>query len=245
MSKSHQYNLLFRKSYQPATGVTYSVGVKDGGSADLAAYLTGSDIPQTLDQIGQLPDNGNVKVGNTILPNQDFKELLQEWLEHIQPFSVANEVAKLRKQLQLPVTHIEFDNRYTIGQMYLDDNLDYIKIYAQLYINKDHIGDVQYMSGHFGPMYGNDRAKRIDWAKITGIFYNEFLDLISKSEPLAATLEVRSFQSLFVKDAEGSVITLAFCNYVDDEWQINLSPPDSITRSINFSVAIAPPKPDF
>ncbi|HTE00773.1 MAG TPA: hypothetical protein VK668_15885 [Mucilaginibacter sp.] len=65
-------------------------------------------------------------------------------------FSLAHEVAKLRKILLLPITNIVFDDRYEYGKQYLDADMDYIRIYAKIYVNDDLIGTIPYMSDRWG-----------------------------------------------------------------------------------------------
>lgn len=246
MSKSHKYNLFFRKSQKAGGAIIYNAAAKEDGSADLATFLTQSDLSQTLQQIAELPDIGNVKVGETILPNADFKEILQEWLEYIHPFSIENEVRKLRKYTMLPITHVVFDERYQHGENYIDDNLDYIKILAKLYIAEHYIGEIQYMSSNFGPMYETQSIQQlVNWQKVVDLFHQEILAEVLKQEPRAALLAVQNYEILSVKNAEGTIIKNASFKYFDGRWNINVYSLYGELGRMSVSVELTPPNPDF
>jgi hypothetical protein len=153
------------------------------------------------------------------------------------------EVEKLRKMLRVPITNIEFDERYEYGKLYLDDQLALTIIYAKLYVHDELIGIIPYMSDKWGPMYDTSKQHELAWDKIYLQFQQVIFDKILEQEPLAVYAEIRDFRSLFVKDKNNIVIKVAFCNYIDDEWNIVVGGPNVERRKKVVTVFLQPPPP--
>lgn len=159
------------------------------------------------------------------------------------PFSLANEVKKLGEILLLPITHIEFDPRYEYGKLYLDDDLNLIIIYAKLYVNDDPIGSLPYRSDKWGPMYDTTKQVELAWDKIYQQFHQSIFSKILQQQKLVATVEIREYKSLNVKDKEGTIINIAHCNYNDNSWEVVLSDPNEKNIISYTTVIICSPPP--
>lgn len=159
----------------------------------------------------------------------------------IREFSLAYEVEKLKKMLTLPITNIVFDERYEYGKLYLNDDLTLTTIYAKLYVNDDLIGNIPYMSDRWGPGYDTGKQKELAWDKVYQQFQREIFDKIVQQEPLAATIEIKEFKSLYVKDKDGTVINTVFCNYINNEWRVFLEGPNPVEKRVEFTIVINPP----
>jgi len=109
MTKREQYNISFQKLITPSNAVMNRSSTQNEDYFDLAIHISDSDIYDTKSQIDELnkaqsgsyadglwgevlgsslyiyASNNTVEIGDgdTILPIQDFKELLQEWLAFI------------------------------------------------------------------------------------------------------------------------------------------------------------------
>jgi hypothetical protein len=160
-------------------------------------------------------------------------------------FSLEYEVSRLKKMLLLPITNIVFDDRYEYGKLYLDDNMDLIKMYAKLFVN-ELVGTIQYSSDRWGPMYYTDKTE-VEWDKIYRQYQHIILEKIYRQEPLAATAEVindESFYSLSVKDKNGIPIKIAYCDYLDDEWRVVIGGLDPDRKKVKLiTVKLYPPPP--
>jgi hypothetical protein len=161
----------------------------------------------------------------------------------IREFSLAYETDKLRKILMLPLTNVVFDDRYAYGKLYLDENNDFITIYAKLYVNDEMIGTVPYYSDKWGPMYFKNRLDESVWQKVYQLFQPVIFDQIFKQQPLAATADVKDYASLNVRDKEGTIINTAYCNYVDNDWKLLLTDPNAVLQSKVIHIGITPPPP--
>ena len=162
----------------------------------------------------------------------------------IREFSPEYEVNRLKKMLLLPITSIVFDDRYEYGKRYLDDNMDFIKMYAKLYINDELVGTIQYSSDKWGPMYYTDKTE-IDWDKIYHQYQDTILDKIYKQEPLATTVEIINDErahSLSIKDRNGIPIKIAYCDYLNEEWNVVVGGLNPITRVKLTTVKLYPPR---
>jgi hypothetical protein len=163
----------------------------------------------------------------------------------IRKFSLAYEVNKLKKILELPITNIVFDERYEYGKRYLDEGMNLITIYGRLYVNDDFIGTIPYMSDRWGPMYDTNKIKEEEfawWDKVYRQFQQVIFNKIFQQQPLAVTAEIKEYGQLYVKDENGSVINLAFCNYVDDEWNVIVT-GTNITQKVKVTrVILNPPR---
>ena len=156
-------------------------------------------------------------------------------------FSLAHEVNTLRKMLMLPVTHVVFDNRYQYGKMYMDESMNFIVFYATLYVNDEVIGNIPYMSAGFEPMYITDKQTDLAWDKIYRQYHTDIMGKIIQQEPLAAIGEIWRYKFLFIKDENGTVIRTAFCNYVNDEWEVVLDGPNPVDVVRTATVILASP----
>ena len=161
----------------------------------------------------------------------------------IRPFNLTYEINKLKKILLLPITNIVFDDRYEYGRRYLDDDMSLTKIYAKLYIDDDFIGTIPYMSDRWGPMYDNSALDDIAFDKIYELYQQIILDKIIEQEPYAATVELvkNNFEPLYIKDKNGTVINTAFCNYVDNDWNVALAGPNPVINTKITNVVLIPP----
>jgi hypothetical protein len=160
-------------------------------------------------------------------------------------FSPEYEVGRLKKMLLLPITNVVFDDRYEYGKQYLDDNMDFIKIYAKLYVNDELVGTIPYASDRWGPMYHTDKAE-VDWDKIYREYQQVILEKIFQQEPLAATAEIindPSFHSLSIKDKNNIPIKIAYCNYLDDEWNVVVGELNPVIKVKLTTVKLYPPPP--
>lgn len=264
---SHLYNLNFSKSWSEATGVTYQVSTDDVRWKGLALQLTKSCFEDTNTWIEMLnqasdaesaeqkwlevsnlalvinPNSDSVKVGDSLIPLDDLKELLQEWLMFIHPFNPQNEAANVSKYLTLPVTRIAFDDRFSLTKPYVDENWDFIKLRAELYYQQDIIGEIPYMISHFGPMYKTDVRELIDWEKIALLFNQELFQEIKKQQPAAVSAEGTSNGTLLVKDIEGKTIDIAYYHYINNRWQINFIGVNSELKTKIISVELKVPPP--
>ena len=264
---SHRLNLNFSKSWSAATGVTYQVSTEDERWTAIALHLTNSSFEETHNQIKLLnkksdaksagqqwrevlaptllinSDNNSVKVGNSIISVDDLKDLLQEWVSFTHPFSLENEAVKACRYFMLPVTQIIFDDRFPLNEPYVDENLDFIKLRAKLYFQQHYIGEIPYMISHFGPMYDTGEHELIDWKGITSLFNQVLFEEILKQEPAAGSIESNSYSTLLVKDQEGKTINIAFCHYINNQWQINLTDLNSELKNISVSVKLKAPSP--
>ena len=264
---SHRFNLNFSKSWTEATGVTYHVNTENNRWTAIALHLTNSSFENTHSQIEILnqksdaksvrqqwrevsastllinPDNNSVNVGNSIISVDDLKDLLQEWVSFTHPFSLENEAAKVSMYLMLPVTQIIFDDRFSLDEPYVDENWDFIKLRAKLYFQQHYIGEIPYMIGHFGPMYDTGEHELIDWGGIASLFNKELFEEIFKQEPAAGSVESSSYSKLLVKDQEGKTISIAYCHYINNQWQINLTELNSELKAKNVSVKLKVPPP--
>ena len=163
----------------------------------------------------------------------------------IREFSLDYEVGRLRKMLRLPITNVVFDDRYEYGKQYLDDNWDFIKIYAKLFVNDELVGTIPYASDRWGPMYHTDKVE-VDWDNIYRQYRQIILEKIYQQEPLADTVEVinnKSFYSLSVKDRNSIPIKRAYCNYDNDEWNVVVGGLDPVEKVILTRVTLHPPPP--
>lgn len=264
---SHQFNLNFSKSWSEDKGVTYHVSTEDDRWKELALHLTNSsfentysllevlnqtvDFRSTEEQWRELPgsgvlissDSNSAKFGTSTVSVDELRDLLGEWLSFTHPFSVENEVAKVSKYLMLPITQIIFDNRFSLSEPYVDENWNFIKLEAKLYIQQNYIGKIPYMIGNFGPMYDAGERELIDWERIAGLFKLELSAGILKQEPAVGSIESKSYGMLLVKDRNGKAINLACCQYIDNQWQINLIGLDSELKTKSVSVMLKVPLP--
>jgi hypothetical protein len=113
MTKREQYNIIFSKIIESDGDVNYLTTTTTEDYFDLAGHLRFSDIDNSKDQLltinAVLADGGDdidglwgevlgsalyihgsnntveIGDGDTIIPIQDFKELLEEWLDFITP----------------------------------------------------------------------------------------------------------------------------------------------------------------
>lgn len=161
----------------------------------------------------------------------------------IRPFSLAREVDKVRKFLLLLITNVVFDDKYEYGKRYLDDDMSLTKIYAKLYIDAEFIGIIPYMSDRWGPMYDTCGPEDLKYDKIYQLYQQVIFDKIIEREPRAATVELvnNNFEPLYVKDKNGTVINTAFCNYIDNEWNIALAGPNPKMSVKVTKVMLTPP----
>lgn len=159
-------------------------------------------------------------------------------------FSLAYEVNKLRKFLPLPITNIVFDERYEYGKRYLDDEINHTIIYAKLFINDEMIGTIPYMSDRWGLMYDTNKEDELSWDKIYGQFRDVIFNKILLQQPNAATVEIRKYLSLYIKDKDGALINTALCNYINGEWNVVVAGPNLVEKVKVTKVTIqAPPPP--
>lgn len=189
------------------------------------------------------PGNNSVKVRNSIISVNDLKHLLKEWASFTHPFSLENEAAKVSMYLMLPITQIIFDDRFSLNEPYVDENWDFIKLRPKLYFHQHHIGRIPNMIGHLGPMFDTGKHELIDWKGIANLFNQELFEEILKQEPAACSVESNSYSTLLVKDQEGKTINIAYCQYVYNQWQINLTGLNSDLKTISVSVKLIAPAP--
>jgi hypothetical protein len=159
----------------------------------------------------------------------------------IREFSLAYEVDKLKKMLGVPITNIVFDEKYEYGKRYLNDDMTLTTIYAKLYVNDDLIGTIPYISDKWGPGYFNNNDDELAWYKIYQQFQQVIFDKIVQQEPLAATVEIKGYKSLHVKDKDGTVIKIAYCNYINDEWNAIVGGLNPVIIRKEVTVSITPP----
>ncbi|WCT12488.1 hypothetical protein [Mucilaginibacter jinjuensis] len=162
----------------------------------------------------------------------------------IREFSMAYEVDKLVKMLKLPITHVEFDERYEYGKLYLDENQEFIIIYARLFVNDDFIGTIPYISDKWGPGYDTSKQNELAWGKVYQQFQPIIFDKILQLEPLTATLETIENRSLLIKNKDGLAINTAYCNYINNEWNVVLGGLYSEERVKVFTYKITIPDLD-
>lgn len=143
-------------------------------------------------------------------------------------FSLAAEISKLQKMLTLPITNVIFDEKYEYGKLYIDNDQNLTIIYAKLFTNDSFIGTIPYMSDKWGPMYDTSKQKELDWGKIYNLFEQEIFTLVRQQQPQAVSAEIRDYKTLFVKDNEDQLINFAFCNYIDNAWQVVVSSLDAV-----------------
>jgi hypothetical protein len=163
----------------------------------------------------------------------------------IREFSMPYEIDKLKKILLLPITNILFDEKYEYGVMYLNDDMDFTTIYASLYVNDYFIGTTPYVSTRLGIGYLSCKPDELDWEKVYKQFQQVIFDKIVQQEPLTDSVEIRGFMSLFIKDKIGSIIKIAFCNYIEDEWNVVVSGLDVEERVKVVTVILSPPPFDL
>jgi len=264
---SHQFNLTFSKSWSEAKGITYHVSTEDARWTELAIHLENSSFENTVSQIEVLNQksdikriakqwrevsgsksliylkNSTIKIGNSTISVDELKHILQDWLTHIQPFSVENETTKVSKYLMLPITKITFDDRFPLNEPYVDDNWDFIKLRAKLYSQNQYIGEIPYMISHFGPMYDTSERELINWEGLTELFRQELFAVILKQEPAAVALESSRYGTLLVKDGNGKTLNLAHCQYIDSQWRVILTDLGSVVKSKSISVVLKVPPP--
>lgn len=153
----------------------------------------------------------------------------------IREFSMVYEVDRLVKMLRLPITHIEFDERYEYGKLYLDENQDLTVIHAKLYVNDDCIGTIPYISDKWGPGYLSSNTNELAWDKVYQQFQPVIFDKVVKLEPLAATAEVIKIRMLLIKNKDGLPINTAYCDYIgNNEWDVvlgGLNPQERVKTS--------------
>jgi hypothetical protein len=140
----------------------------------------------------------------------------------IREFSLAYEVDRLVQMLKLPITHVEFDERYEYGKLYLDENQEFVIIYAKLYVNDDFIGTIPYISDKWGPGYDTSKQNELAWGKVYQQFQPVIFDKVLHLEPRAATTEVNENRMLLIKNKDGLPINTAYCNYTNNEWDVFL-----------------------
>jgi len=161
-------------------------------------------------------------------------------------FNLTYEIEKLKKIVQLPVTNVVFDERYQYGRLYLDENNDLLRIYAKLYVNDDFVGTVPYVSSERGFMYLSDMeviGNKLAWDKIYDQYRQMIFDKILKQQPLAVTIEIKDYLSLNVKDKDGDIINIAYCTYLNDEWNVIVAGTNPITKVKITKVVIEAPLP--
>ena len=162
----------------------------------------------------------------------------------LEGFSLTNELDKLKKITLLPITNIEFDKKYEHGKQYLDSEMNHIKIYAKLYVNKDMIGIIPYMSDSWGLMYDTNNFGELAWDKVYKQFQEVIFAKILQQEPLAFTAEPIEDLSLSIRDKQGVLIKRAYCAYINDEWSIFVAGLDGITKKVTLTrVVLFPPPP--
>jgi hypothetical protein len=138
-------------------------------------------------------------------------------------FNMADEVDRLVQILKLPITHVEFDERYEHGKLHLDANQQPLIIYARLYVNDDFIGTIPYTSDKWGPGYDPTKQNELDWGKVYQQFQPVIFDKVVQLEPLAATVEAKENRMLLIKNKDGLAINTAYCDYIgNNEWDVVL-----------------------
>lgn len=158
-------------------------------------------------------------------------------------FRSLSEIDKLKRMLRIPITSVEFDDRYEFDQRYLDENGDFLMFYAKIYINDTMVGTAPYMLGGFGPMYYSGEREDLNWVLIFDLYRNNIMEKVRQKQPLAASAVVRDYKSLYLKDEAGEVINLAFCDYEDDEWRVIVSGTNVVTKVKVTRVVLFPPSP--
>jgi hypothetical protein len=159
------------------------------------------------------------------------------------PFSLAYEIDMLKKILLLPITNIVFDERYEYGKLYLDADNDLLVIQGQLYINNELIGNIPYYATDYGYGYNGNKQDELPWDKIYLQFKDELFAQVLTQQPLAATAETGKYKFLNIKDKNGVLINLAFCNYVNNEWTVNVMPTDVQMHRVEVKFELKPPLP--
>jgi hypothetical protein len=162
-------------------------------------------------------------------------------IPEIREFSMAYEVDKLRTMLRLPITNIVFDDRYEYGKSYLNEDFTLTVIYAKLYINENYIGDIPYMSDKWGPMYDTSKQNELAWDKVYQQFQPIIFDKILQKQPLAAAAEAKENKSLLIKDKDGLVINIAYCNYINNEWEVLVGGLNEVRKILTTTITITPP----
>lgn len=157
-------------------------------------------------------------------------------------FNLEYEIKHLRKLLRLPITHIEFDDRYEYGRLYLDDNCDLIVIYAKLYANDDFIGTIPYRSGTRGPMYDTLNQPELA-SKIYPKFRREIMSKIIEQEPLAKDFHAREDVLLDILDEKGHKVNTAYVAYLEDIWTVTLTGLNPVLEIQTATVVVTAPPP--
>lgn len=162
-------------------------------------------------------------------------------------FNMANEIEKMQKYLLLPITYIEFHKGYQYGKTYMDDNMNWIWINANLFINDELIGTIPYISSGHG--FGYDTVNTVlEWDKIYAQFQQIIFGKIFQQEPLAVSAEPeesdpKEYGLLNVKDKDETLIKKAFCRFVDGEWEVYVSGLNYTTTTHRVNVVLTPPPP--
>jgi len=161
----------------------------------------------------------------------------------IREFNLISEIERLQKILLLPITNVIFDERYEYGKLYLNANQELEIIYAKLYVGESFVGTMPYMSDKWGPMYVTSKQNQLDWNKIYEYNKTEILKKVNDLQPLAGAVEVGDFRSLNVKDKNGVLINVAYCTFLNGNWNIVLGDPNPkiMHFSKTFTLPVPPP----
>jgi len=160
------------------------------------------------------------------------------------PFDIVAEVVKMRKLTNLPITDIVFLNPAQEFEM-TEANNHRAKEPAELYINGTAIGNMEYYI--FPETIGCDTSAqdRLNWNKIYELCEHEILPIIQAAEPLTHAVRPLKYKRLAVHDADGTLIKLAFCNYINGEWSVVVTGLNVVERKVEVSVTLTlPPKPN-
>ena len=94
-------------------------------------------------------------------------------------------------------------------------------------------------------MYDNSKLNKLDWDKIYKLFEREILSKIRLQQPKAVLADIKSSNSLNVKDSNDDNINFAFFSYVENNWQVVVSGLDVVEMPAVVTVKLEVPPPSL
>jgi len=91
-------------------------------------------------------------------------------------------------------------------------------------------------------MYNTHQEEGLDWAEIYRCQENEILGKIYEQQPLSKTVEIGRIRTLNIKDENGFLINVAYCNFIESDWNVVLGDAHDEAKEYNFKVSITTPR---
>jgi hypothetical protein len=90
-------------------------------------------------------------------------------------------------------------------------------------------------------MYDTSKQNELAWDKVYQQFQPIIFDKILQKQPLAAAAEAKENKSLLIKDKDGLVINIAYCNYINNEWEVLVGGLNEVRKILTTTITITPP----